>query len=257
MIEITNLHKSFGPKKITQGLSLTVKDNELLAIIGRSGEGKSVLLKQVIGLIKPDSGNILIDGEDITNTKEETGLNESMGQPTKRQQAIFQKCGYVFQFAALLDSLNVFENVGIKLLEEGENPKDVMPLVLEKIEKVGLNPDVIDKYPSELSGGMKKRVGLARTLMLNPKVLLYDEPTTGLDPITVRRIHELIKKTHQEHNATSVVISHDVDIFNYATSVAMLHEGKIIYQGPTSTIWECENPYIYQFIRGLAEGPIK
>lgn len=244
MIEIKNLQKAFGAKKITRGLDLTVKDHEFIAIIGRSGEGKSVLLKQIIGLIKPDAGTVIIDGEDVTKLK---GLD---------QQKIFQKCGYVFQFAALLDSLTVFENVGITLLEDGIPPKEVLPKVLEKIESVGLNPDSLEKYPSELSGGMKKRVGLARTLMLSPKILIYDEPTTGLDPITVRRIHELIKKTHDTQKTTTLVISHDIDVFKYADTVAMLHEGKIVYKGPTKDVWECDNPYIHQFIRGLPEGPI-
>lgn len=244
MIEISNLHKAFDSKRITRGLNLTIEDNEFLAIVGLSGEGKSVLLKQIIGLITPDTGSVVINGVDVTKL---TG---------KEQQKIFQTCGYVFQFAALLDSLTVFENVGITLLEEGVPPAKVRPKVLDRIEKVGLKPDVLEKYPAELSGGMKKRVGLARTLMLSPTILLYDEPTTGLDPITVRRIHELIKRTHDVHNATTVVISHDIDIFKYADSVAMLHEGKILYKGPSETIWECDNPYVHQFIRGLPEGPI-
>ena len=244
MIEIKNLYKSFGPKKITRGVNLTVKDQEFVAIIGRSGEGKSVLLKQIIGLMTPDSGEIFVDGEDITKLH------------GAEKQKIFKKCGYVFQFAALLDSLNVFENVGITLLENNIQPKDVKPKVLERIESVGLKPDVLDKYPSELSGGMKKRVGLARTLMLSPKILIYDEPTTGLDPITARRIQELIKRTHDEHKATTIVISHDIEVFKYASSVAMLYQGKIVFRGPTKDIWESDNPYIYQFIRGLPEGPI-
>ncbi len=245
MIEIKNLHKAFGKKEITRGLDLTIKANEFLAIIGRSGEGKSVLLKQIIGLIKPDKGSVFIDGEDVTKLKKTD------------QQKIFEKCGYVFQFAALLDSLTVFENVGITMLENNIAPKDVMPKVKDRIESVGLNQDVLNKYPSELSGGMKKRVGLARTLMLNPKILIYDEPTTGLDPIMVRIIHELMKKTHDDHKITTIVISHDIEIFNFADSVAMLHEGKIIYKGDTKNIWECKNEYIHQFIRGLPEGPIK
>ncbi|MBS1988384.1 ATP-binding cassette domain-containing protein [Candidatus Dependentiae bacterium] len=245
MITITGLKKAFGSKTITNGLDLTIEKGEFLAIIGRSGEGKSVLLKQIIGLIHPDEGTIEIDNQDITK------LN------SRELFEVFKKCGYVFQFAALLDSLNVFENIGITLLEEGMNADQVRPLVLEKLISVGLNPDVLDKYPNELSGGMKKRVGLARTLMLKPEILLYDEPTTGLDPITVKLIHELIKKTHVDQHLTSIVISHDIDIFNYATSVAMLHEGKIIYKGPAQNIWECDNPFVHQFIRGQIEGPIK
>lgn len=245
MITITGLKKAFGSKIITNGLDLTIEKGEFLTIIGRSGEGKSVLLKQIIGLIKPDAGNIVIDGQDIT------ALND------RELSEVFHKCGYVFQFAALLDSLNVFENVGITLLENGMSVEQVRPLVIEKLIAVGLNPDVLEKYPNELSGGMKKRVGLARTLMLKPEILLYDEPTTGLDPITVKLIHELIKQTHESQKVTSIVISHDIDIFNYSTSVAMLHEGKIIYKGPAKDIWECDNPYVYQFIRGLIQGPIK
>jgi len=245
MIEIKNLKKAFGQKKITRCLDLTVEDKEFIAIIGRSGEGKSVLLKQIIGLIKPDSGSVLIDGEDITKLK---------GKELKK---VFQKCGYVFQFAALLDSLTVFENVGITMLEDGVEPKKVRPKVLDRIKSVGLGADTLEKFPSELSGGMKKRVGLARTLMLSPKILIYDEPTTGLDPITVRRIHELIKKTHEEQQATTLVISHDIEIFNYADTVGMLHEGKIVYKGPAKDIWESKNKYIHQFIRGLAKGPIQ
>lgn len=244
MIKIEDLHKSFGEKKITRGVDLEIGDSEFLAIIGRSGEGKSVLLKQIIGLIKPEKGKISIDGDDVTKLK------------GKAQRKIFEKCGYVFQFAALLDSLTVFENVGITMLENGYSKKEVLPKVIEKIKQVGLKEDVIDKFPSELSGGMKKRVGLARTLMLSPKILIYDEPTTGLDPVTVRTIHELIKSTHIKQKATTIVISHDVEIFKFATTVAMLHEGKIIYKGKAGNIWECDNPYIYQFIRGLSEGPI-
>lgn len=245
MIEIKNLKKSFGEKAIIRGLDLTVPDHDFLAIIGRSGEGKSVFLKEIIGLIKPDDGQVLIDGIDVTKLT------------PKEAEKIYKKCGYVFQFAALLDSLNVFENVGITLLENNEPEEKVLPLVLEKIKSVGLSEDVLYKYPAELSGGMKKRVGLARTLMLSPEILIYDEPTTGLDPITVKIIHELIKKTQEKLNATTIVISHDVEIFKYAKRVAMLNEGKIVYVGPADTIWESKDPYIYQFIRGQEEGPIK
>jgi len=245
MIELIKLKKSFDKRVITNELDLKVEDGEFLAVVGRSGEGKSVLLKQIIGLIKPDSGKVIIDKEDTTKLK------------GKKLQDVFKKCGYVFQFAALLDSLSVLENVGITLFEQNISAEKIKPLVLEKIRSVGLRDDVLSKFPDELSGGMKKRVGLARTLMLSPKILLYDEPTTGLDPITVRLIHELIQETHKKLNATTIVISHDVEIFKYATSAAMLHEGKIVFKGDAKTIWENKNPYIYQFIRGLPEGPIE
>ena len=245
MITINGLTKAFGSKVITRELDLTINDGEFLVIIGRSGEGKSVLLKQMIGLIKPDAGTVVIDGQDIAKLSRHGKEN------------IFHKCGYVFQLAALLDSLNVLENIGLAQLEAGMSLKKLQPLVLEKLASVGLGADVLEKFPDELSGGMKKRVGLARTLMLSPTTLIYDEPTTGLDPITVRLIHELIKKTHDELKATTIVISHDVEIFKFATHVAMLHEGKIVYKGPANEIWECKNPYIQQFIRGLPTGPIE
>jgi phospholipid/cholesterol/gamma-HCH transport system ATP-binding protein len=245
MIRLSKICKAFDNRIITNNLDLDIENGEFLAIIGRSGEGKSVLLKQIIGLLKPDSGNIFIGNQDITK------LNK------KELEPIFQKCGYVFQFAALLDSLNVLENIGITLLENGESLEKVEPLVIEKLKSVGLSSRELKKYPNELSGGMRKRVGLARTLMQNPEILIYDEPTTGLDPIAVRIIHELIAQTHREAGRTTIVISHDVEIFKYATQVAMLYEGKIIYKGPTANIWNCENPYVHQFIRGLEQGPIQ
>jgi len=245
IVQLQNLYKAFGPKVISKGLDLSIAEGEFLAIIGRSGEGKSVLLKQMIGLIKPDSGTIIVDGTELTALKD-----------PRDQDKVFQSCGYVFQFAALLDSLTVLENVGITLFEQHKSMKEVTPLVKEKLLAVGLDPAILHRYPSELSGGMKKRVGLARTLMRSPKILIYDEPTTGLDPISVRMIHELMRKTHDENKTTTVVISHDPDIFNYADRVAMLHEGRILYVGDAKTIWQEKNPYIHQFIRGLSKGPI-
>lgn len=245
IIELKKVTKIFDNRKISDELDLEVYPGEFLAIIGRSGEGKSVLLKQIIGLITPDSGEVLVEG-----------INVHALSAVERQE-VFKKCGYVFQFAALLDSLNVFENVGITSLENNTPIEIVKSRVIEKLHSVGLSETILDKYPSELSGGMKKRVGLARTLMLDPAIILYDEPTTGLDPISVRLIHELIKKTQHDNQATTVVISHDIEIFKYADRVAMLHEGKIVYIGPAATIWESTNPYIYQFIRGLETGPIE
>lgn len=244
IIKLKGLCKSFGEKQITKNLDLEVFPGEFCAIIGGSGEGKSVLFKQLIGLLQPDSGEVWLDGIDVVHTK--------------NKDLVFQSCGYVFQFAALLDSLNVLENIGITLSEVNEDPEKIKQLVAEKLVDVGLSPqDVMTKLPSELSGGMKKRVGLARTLMRSPKVLLYDEPTTGLDPIAVTKIHKLIRETHDKTHATTLVISHDVDIFNYADTVAMLFGGKIIYKGSAKNIWDCDNPFVYQFIRGLSEGPIQ
>ena len=248
MIVIKDLKKRFsddGPW-ITDGVNLEILEGKSTCIIGQSGEGKSVLLKQIIGLIKPTSGSIFIDNVDITKLKE------------RELYTIFKKVGYVFQFAALLDSLTVFENVGLPLLENNIPEQEVLPIVKEKLMLVNLSPDqTLDKYPSELSGGMKKRVGLARTLVTNPKIVLYDEPTTGLDPITTRIIHELIADTQKKLNLTSVIISHDPEIFKYVDRVALLNDRKILYVCDAKTIWECDNPYVYQFIRGLTNGPIR
>lgn len=246
MIKLINLKKRFGRDKwVTDDITLTIPPGQMTCIIGRSGEGKSVLLKQMMGLIKPTSGKVIIDGIDITKLQE------------REMAQVFKKCGYVFQFAALLDSLNVFENIGLTLLENGTRPSQVLPIVKEKLALVNLSDDILNKYPAELSGGMRKRVGLARTLITNPSIILYDEPTTGLDPITSRIVHELMFDMQRKLNVTSVVISHDIDIFKFVDNVALLHEGKIRYFGDAKTIWQSDNPYIYQFIRGLPEGPIQ
>lgn len=244
-IQIIDLKKQFDNHWVTRGVNLDIPEGMMTVIIGRSGEGKSVLLKQVIGLIHPTSGQVLIDGVDIT-------------QLTETEMSVYlRQFGYVFQFAALLDSLNVFENIGITLLEKGVPEQKVLPIVKQKLALVNLSEDTLKKYPSELSGGMRKRVGLARTLVADPRVILYDEPTTGLDPITTRVIHELMYDMQKRLNLTSVIISHDVEVFKYADKVALLHEGQIKYFGDAKTIWESQNPYIYQFIRGLAQGPIQ
>jgi phospholipid/cholesterol/gamma-HCH transport system ATP-binding protein len=244
MIEISGLRKQLGGRWIINGLDLIIPTGQMTCIIGRSGEGKSVLLKQIIGLIKPTSGSIKINGIEITTLEDE------------KLQEVFRTCGYVFQFAALLDSLTVFENIGITLFEKGLSRNEILVLVKEKLALVGLKEDVLYKYPSEISGGMKKRVGLARTLMENPSIMLYDEPTTGLDPITTCLVHELMYYMQKNLRLTSLVISHDVGIFKYADNVAFLHEGIIKFFGKAAVIWESKDPYIYQFIRGLAQGPI-
>ncbi len=245
IISIRDLRKKFGDKWVTQGVNLDIPEGMMTVIIGRSGEGKSVLLKQVIGLIHPTSGEVLFKGINISKLSD------------RELEEQFKHIGYVFQFAALLDSLNTFENIGITLLENGMKPEDVMPIVKEKLGLVNLSEETLFKYPSELSGGMRKRVGLARTLVTNPEIILYDEPTTGLDPITARVIHELMYDMQKKLKLTSVVISHDLEIFKYADKVALLNDGKIVYFGDAKTIWESDNPYIYQFIRGLPEGPIQ
>ncbi|OGB83142.1 ABC transporter ATP-binding protein [candidate division TM6 bacterium RIFCSPHIGHO2_12_FULL_32_22] len=245
MIELIDLKKSFDDKWVHKGISLVIPKGQMTVIIGRSGQGKSVLLKEIIGLIKPSSGKVLVDNVDITKL---TG---------RALQNMFKKFGYVFQFAALLDSLTILENIAITLLENRKSLKEAEPIVKEKLALVDLPTNITNKYPSELSGGMRKRVGLARTLITNPEIILYDEPTTGLDPITSRIIHELMFNMQQKLNITSVVVSHDVEIFNYADNVALLDDGKIRYYGQAKEVWQSNNPYIYQFVRGLPEGPIK
>ena len=245
MIVITDLKKKFNETWVLKGVNLTIPTGKMTAIIGKSGEGKSVLLKTIIGLIQPTSGSILIDGKEST-TFDEHARNE-----------LFNKCGYVFQFAALIDSLTIYENVGLTLLEQGKKDSDVLPIVKEKLALVHLSPDILYQYPSDLSGGMRKRVGIARTLVTNPSIILYDEPTTGLDPITSHVVHELMTDTQQRFHVTSIVISHDVEVFKYVDYIALLHDGEIKYFGEAASIWESDNPYIYQFIRGLTIGPIQ
>ena len=245
MIEIVNLKKKFNNNWVSDGINLNIPKGKITCIIGRSGEGKSVLLKQIMGLIRPTSGNIIIDGIDITKLRE------------KDLEPIFKKCGYVFQFAALLDSLNIFENVGLSLLEHGYDEEEVLKIVKEKLALVNLGEEILYKYPSELSGGMRKRVGIARTLITDPEIILYDEPTTGLDPINARVVHELMYNMQKKLNVTSVLISHDIEVFKYVDYVALLHAGKIRYFEQASSILESNNPYIYQFVRGLINGPIQ
>jgi phospholipid/cholesterol/gamma-HCH transport system ATP-binding protein len=244
-IKIVGLKKRFNEGRwISNDLNLSIPTGKTTCIIGQSGEGKSVLLKQIIGLIEPDAGSIFVDDVDVVPLTGEARENN------------FKKFGYVFQFAALLDSLSVFENVGIVDLENGKDVQSIRTRVQEKLSMVNLQADTIDKYPSELSGGMKKRVGLARTLMGNPEIILYDEPTTGLDPITSNVVHELIADMQKKLNITSVVISHDVEIFKFVDFVALLYQGKIVNIVDAATIWESKDPFIYQFIRGLTQGPI-
>lgn len=245
MIKIVDLYKQFDDHEVTCGVNLEIPDGQMTVIIGQSGEGKSVLLKQIIGLIKPTSGHIFVDNVDITTL------------PGRQLATSVCKMGYVFQFAALLDSLTVFENIAITLLENGMDTLHALDIVKEKLRLVNLDEKNLHKYPSELSGGMKKRVGLARTLTTNPEVILYDEPTTGLDPITTRIIHELMNHMQKHLKLTSVVVSHDLAICEYADNIALLSGGKIRYFGPAKGIWDSTNPYVYQFIRGLTSGPIQ
>lgn len=227
------------------GLDLTVEDGKTTVIIGKSGGGKSVLLKHMIGLLKPDSGQVLVDGTDIT-TLNDKELNE-----------IRKKFGMLFQEAALFDSMNVEENVAFPLREHtNKKDREIIEIVHEKLAAVGL-PGVEKKMPSELSGGMRKRVGLARALAMDPQIILFDEPTTGLDPIMTEAINDLIITTQKTFNVTCVVISHDVEsIFKIGDKIAMLYEGKIVEYGTPEEIQESDNPVLKQFLAGSLEGPI-
>lgn len=246
MIRVTGLHKSFGTQKVLNGLNLTIPKGEITAIIGPSGEGKSVLIKHMIGLLTPDSGQIEVDGESIL------GLRHS------ELNRIREKFGMLFQGAALFDSMNVFENVAFPLREKTKLTKDeIQSRVMTALEDVGLK-NVENKFTDELSGGMKKRVGLARALLLNPEIILFDEPTTGLDPIIKRAIHQLIRDTHRKFGFTAVIVSHEIpDIFEVANNVAMLYQGEILQHGNSETIRNSSNPVIRQFINGDPEGPIQ
>ena len=236
-ITLENISKSFGKQKVLDGLDLTLESKKITFIIGQSGGGKSVLLKHIIGLVKPDSGRILVDDIDISSLNE-ADLNE-----------IRKNFGMLFQDAALFDSMTVGENVAFPLNEHRRLPKkEVQRIVTEKLLQVGLT-GVTEKMPSELSGGMRKRVGLARALALDPKIILFDEPTTGLDPIMCDAIDQLIVETQQNTGSTCVVISHDIEsTFKIAHRVAMLYNGKIIAYGSPEDIRSSSNPVLRQFV---------
>jgi len=246
MIEIVELHKSFGKNHVLRGVNLKVQKGESMVVIGGSGSGKSVLIKHIIGILRPDSGHVFIDGIDIATLKE------------KELYEVRRKFGMLFQGAALFDSLTVWENVGFVLLRSKKyTDKEVKEIVIEKLRLVGL-VGVENLMPSELSGGMRKRVGLARAIAHGPKVILYDEPTTGLDPIMADAINDLIIEMKQKLNVTSVTITHDMhSAYKIADRIAMLYEGKILEIGTPEEIKVSENPYVRQFITGSSVGPIK
>lgn len=246
MIRLVNLHKSFGPKKVLRGVDLTVEKGETMVVIGQSGAGKSVLLKLIIGLLKPDAGQIFVDGQEITRLKED------------ELQRVTRKFGLLFQGAALFDSMTVAENVRFGLERHTAYPPEVIDrMVRESLARVGLS-GVEDLMPHQLSGGMKKRVGLARAIAYRPEIMLYDEPSTGIDPIRADAINELINKLKVELGVTSVVITHDMaSSYKVADKMAMLYEGRIIEVGTAEEIRHSPNPIVQQFIQGEAEGPIK
>lgn len=246
MIEVIDLKKSFNGKKVLDGVNLTIEKGKITVIIGRSGEGKSVLIKHIIGLLKPDSGTILLDGVDITRLTE------------KELNRVRRRFGMLFQGSALFDSMSVEENVAFPLIEHTDLSMDeIRDVVYDKLKKVGLI-GVEKVMPGELSGGMKKRVGLARAIAMDPEIVLFDEPTTGLDPITADAISKLILDTQRELKTTYIVITHDIPLtYKIAHYIAMLHQGKIIESGGVEEIKNSKNPLLRQFLEGRADGPIK
>jgi phospholipid/cholesterol/gamma-HCH transport system ATP-binding protein len=245
MIKIVDVHKSFQTHDVLRGINLEVREGESMVVIGGSGTGKSVLIKHIIGILRPDRGRIYIAGEEITQ-KKEGEMNE-----------IRKRFGMLFQGAALFDSLSVWENVGFGLKQHTSlTDNEIFQIATEKLAMVGLY-GVEELRPSELSGGMLKRVGLARAIAMEPEILLYDEPTTGLDPINADMINNLIIEMRERLKVTSVAITHDmVSAYKIADRIAMIHQGKIVQVGTPEEIRTTENPYVRQFISGSAEGPI-
>jgi phospholipid/cholesterol/gamma-HCH transport system ATP-binding protein len=246
-IQLIDLHKSFGPKIVLDGVSLDVGTAESVVVIGGSGSGKSVMLKCMLGLLTPDSGSILIDGEEV------------VGMKPRDRERVMKKFGMLFQGGALFDSLPVWENVAFGLIEgQGMGRRKARDKALEKLAQVGLGSDVADLSPAELSGGMQKRVALARAIACEPEIIFFDEPTTGLDPIMADVINELIVKCVRDLGATAVSITHDMhSARKISDRMAMLYKGKLIWVGPTGEIDRSDNAYVDQFIHGRAEGPIK
>ncbi len=245
MIIVSNLQKSFGPKQVLKGVNLKIYDGESLVILGPSGCGKSVLLKHIIGLMKPDGGQVLIDGEDITRFEQ------------KRLDALRMRMGMLFQSAALFDSLNVEENVAFGLRRHTSlTSRAIHHIVSEKLEMVGL-PGTNYLMPSELSGGMRKRVGLARAIAMEPEIILYDEPTTGLDPIMTSAIDELHLSLKERLGVTSIVVTHDLkSAYRVCDRIALHFGGQIVEIGTREEIINSPNPVVQQFIRGEAQGPM-
>lgn len=246
-IRLKDVHKSFGPKAVLSGLDLDIAVGESVVVIGGSGSGKSVTLKCILGLLEPERGSIQVDGAEVT------------GLSSREREEVLRKFGMLFQASALFDSLSVWENVGFGLVQaKGMARNDAKEVALRKLAQVGLGPDVAELSPAELSGGMKKRVGLARAIATDPEIIFFDEPTTGLDPIMGDVINDLIRKCVSELGATALSITHDISSARkIADRIAMLYGGKIIWTGSVAELDRVQNAYVDQFIHGRAEGPIK
>jgi phospholipid/cholesterol/gamma-HCH transport system ATP-binding protein len=246
-IAVRGLKKSFGEKVVLDGLDLDVGVGESVVVIGGSGTGKSVLVKCIMGLMEPDAGSIKLDGQEVT------------GLPRGERERLMQKFGMLFQGAALFDSLRVWQNVAFGLIQgRGMDQSQAKEVALKTLGAVGLGPEVGELWPGELSGGMQKRVALARAIASKPEIIIFDEPTTGLDPIMGDVINDLIVQCVRDLGATAVSITHDMaSAHKIADRIAMIYKGKIIWQGAAKTIDQSGNPYVDQFIHGRAEGPIK
>ena len=245
-LELRGVSKTFDDRRILEGVDVAVERGRSLVIIGASGQGKSVMLKIAVGLLRPDAGRIFMDGEDIT------------GLRTTERSRMHGRLGVLFQGAALFDSLKVWQNVGFRLINADKVPRrEARERAVESLARVGLPRDVADRFPGELSGGMQKRVGLARAVVAHPDILFFDEPTTGLDPITSDTINDLIQEEVKRLGCTAVSITHDMaSARKIGDEIAMLHGGRIVWRGPARTIDEADNPYVQQFINGRATGPI-
>ena len=246
-ISLRGVAKSFGPKKVLQGIDLDVAAGESMVVIGGSGTGKSVLLKCILGLLHPDSGSVKVDGEEVTE------LNE------RGRARVMRKFGMLFQGGALFDSLRVWENVAFGPIQsDGMDPDKARDIAIAKLGAVGLGPEIGDLFPAELSGGMQKRVALARAIAREPEIIFFDEPTTGLDPIMADVINDLIVKSVADLGATAVSITHDMaSARKIGHRIGMLYEGRLIWQGPVADIDRSGSAHVDQFIHGRAEGPIQ
>jgi phospholipid/cholesterol/gamma-HCH transport system ATP-binding protein len=245
MIRLTDVKKSFGSNHVLRGINLHVPKGESMVVIGGSGTGKSILIKSVLGLVTPDAGTIEVDGKDATKGD---------------RDAFLARFGMLFQGGALFDSLPVWQNVSFRLMRGAlKRPKEeAREIAIEKLRRVGLKPDVADRLPAELSGGMQKRVGLARAIAAEPEIIFFDEPTTGLDPIMSGVINDLIREIVVEMGATTMTITHDMSsVRTIADKVAMLHDGVIQWTGPVGEMDSADDPYLTQFVTGSADGPIE